>query len=119
METIRDVFALLYLFLAALTLAHGAALVRIADRPIRVSISILLGLGILYGLFRLAAWLVVKIVGIRPLAWVLDRPWWSRLGRLAGALIVVVSLVPPLFAPDPEPEAPPERRPRPAPPTSS
>jgi len=102
-ELLRDMLALVFVFLAFLTAGFGAGYARTTRHSVAVSIGIFLSIVILYLMFRLLGWLLGRFVETRVVTWLLDRPPWWRMGVIGGLLLVLFSVVPPLLVSSPSP----------------
>lgn len=98
-ELLQDVLALVYVFLAVITAGFGAGYARTTRHSGAVIIGVLVGIAVLYLVFRLSCRLLGRMVESRLVTWFLDRPPWRRLGVIGGLLFVLFSLVPPMLVP--------------------
>ena len=107
----RDLFSVLFLVVFTLAAGYGPGYVRRAETPVQEALGFLIGLAVVYVVFRFLAWVLGRLLTARPVSFVLERAPWKPLGALAAAGLVLFALLPPLFAPSPPPPSPPDGRP--------
>ncbi len=109
-EFVRDVLSILFGFLFVSTVAISAGFIYASEKPARLAAGILICLALLYGVFRLLAWLFGLLAESRMATFLIERVPWRPLAGTAGVGLILFSLVPPLVAPDAPPLPPPAGR---------
>ncbi len=98
-ELTRDALALVFGPLAFFGAALACALARASRTPGRDLVGGLVGIGILYGLLRLAGWLLQRVLASRFVSYLIARLPWRKIGLGLAAVLVLAAIVPRALAP--------------------
>lgn len=98
-ELMRDALALVFGAVALFVLGLGCGLARASRTPGLVILGAVLGVAALYGVMRLIAAILDRLLAIRLATHLIRRPPWRKLGIALAVVAVVVAIVPRALAP--------------------